>query len=192
MISIIKGSVFHKKKDTLVIDTQSGIGYAVRMSPLSISRYEVGSDVVLFTYLKVSENALELYGFQTEGDRSFFELLLSVKGIGPKSALNILSLGSLDHIQSAIARGDATYLSAVQGMGKKTAERLCVELKNKVVVAQDANTVQLSEGESVVLGEVVDGLVALGYSKEEAQGRIKDVVVQGKTTEQILKEVLTS
>lgn len=189
MISLLQGAVYAKQKDAITLLTRGGVGYHVRMSPLHVAECRIGDELTLCTFLKVSDSALDVYGFFSEEERSFFEVLLSVKGVGPKSALNILALGSIVHIQSAIARGDAQYLSTVQGMGKKTAERLCVELKNKVSVGEETQT--MSKEEAVVVGEVIDGLVALGYSKEEAKERVTRLSTKEKTTEQLLKESLS-
>ncbi len=191
MISVLHGTVHAKQKHAMTLMTAGGVGYQVRMSPLQVAACQVGDTLTLCTYLKVSDSAMDVYGFHTEDARAFFELLLTVKGVGPKSALNILSLGSISQIQSAIARGDATYLSAVQGMGKKTAERLCVELKNKVTVSNDSQQ-SMSAEESVVLGEVIDGLVALGYAKEEAKDKVQTMDVTGMSTEEALRKALQS
>lgn len=189
MISLLSGTIHSKTPDTLTLLTPGGVGYAVRVSPVFAAESAVGSECSLYTYLKVSDSALDLYGFTSVPDRTFFELLLTVKGVGPKSAMNILSLGSMHDIQDAIARGDAKYLSSVQGLGKKTAERLCVELKSKVQIttlkhaagnAQDGN----------VLADVVDALVGLGYTAEDAREAVKQLDTAEKTVEQLIREAL--
>lgn len=192
MISLLSGTVFEKNKDSLVVETSGGVGYEVMMTLLRLSQYHVGQSVQLYTYLKVSENALDLYGFENKNEKDFFELLMTVSGVGPKSAMNILSLGGVDEIQSAIARGDVKYLTAVQGMGKKTAERLVVELKNKILksgVSGGEGEVNSLETSSVV-SDVVEGLLALGYSRDEAKHMVETIDTTGKTPEQILKLAL--
>lgn len=189
MISYIRGTIFSKGKDHLVIETSGGVGYEVKMTILQTAKFSLMQTVGLYTYLKVSDSALDLYGFETKEEKDFFELLMTVSGIGPKSAMNILSLGNIIQIRSAIARGDITYLTAVQGLGKKTAERVVVELKSKLSGMTDSGSA-LSEGESTVLGEVIDGLMALGYTKEEAKIKIKDIEVSGKTIQEVLKLAL--
>ena len=183
MISFLTGKIIQKNKASVVVMTSGGIGYEVKVGSVECG---VGNEINLYTYLKVSETAMELYGFETLGEKTFFELLISVKGVGPKGALNILGLGSIDEIQNAIGRADAKYLTQVSGLGKRTAERLCVELKNKVGSSEGDVAGVMSDS----LGEVVEGLVTMGYSKEEARDVIKQIDSDGKTTEELLREAL--
>lgn len=187
MIAILRGKIFAKKKDSLVLETAGGVGYEVRLSESSLVRYMVTQEIFLHTYLKVTDSSHDLYGFETLEEKNFFELLMTVSGVGPKSAMNILSLGNMVEIQNAIAIGDVKYLTGVQGMGKKTAERLVVELKSKITSRSEKETV-LSGGDN--LGDVIDGLMVLGYSREEAKQMIEKIDIAGKTTEQILKLAL--
>lgn len=186
MISYLIGKVIDKQKDHLVLMTPGGVGYEVNMTPARIVTYKTGEQIELFTYLKVGENAMDLFGFATAEDREFFSLLMTVKGVGPKTALHILSLGSVEHIELAIGRGDVTYLTAVQGLGKKTAERVVVELKSKVKSKKSKE----DDGASTVMGEVIDGLVAMGYGRDEAKLVVVNLDATGKTTAQLLKEAL--
>lgn len=171
----------------LVVMTAGGVGYKIAASPSVASSALMGSDVTIETYLVVKEDALELYGFGTSAEKELFKNCLSVSGIGPKSALNILKLGSVEEITLAIARGDLTYLTKVSGVGKKTAERLVVELRGKAAKG-------LSEEELVkpagVLGDVVEALMTLGYSAEQAREVAKVLKPEGKTSEQLLREAL--
>lgn len=190
MIAHLTGTIIGHTKQSIIISTQSGVGYEVLVPVHQLAGYILDQHVSLFTYLKVSENAQELFGFQIMREREFFLLLMTVSGIGPKSALNILSLGSLDEIMDAIARGDVSYLTAVQGMGKKTAERLVVELKNKI-----SSTVSVTSGggqvEDGVLADVLEGLSAMGYSKEEARAMIQGIDAVDKDATAIIREVLS-
>lgn len=188
MIASINGKIVGTTKSGAIVETSSGLGYEVQVIPADKMTIAVGAAVRFFTYLKVSEQAQDLYGFSTSEAREFFCLLLTVNGVGPKTALNILSLGSLDNIQGAIARGDVKYLTAVQGMGKKTAERLVVELKSKILGSQKA--FEDSSASSGPLGEVVDGLVAMGYSQNEARDIVKTLDGEGKSSEALLREAL--
>jgi Holliday junction DNA helicase RuvA len=188
MIAAVQGTLIAKDTSTAFVQTSGGVGYAIFLAPQVIASMAVGSTVHLLTYLKVSENALELYGFLQPAEREFFVLLLSVSGIGPKTALNILSLGSIDVIQNAIARGDVKYLTAVQGMGKKTAERLVVELKSKIL--GNAKSMSESPVSSGVLGEVIEGLEAMGYSQQEAREAVQNLSSENKTSEVLLREAL--
>ncbi|MBU0661324.1 Holliday junction branch migration protein RuvA [Patescibacteria group bacterium] len=168
MISYIAGTIKQISQKHIVVLTNAGLGYEVFVTTGHASELRIGQVIELPTYLKVAETALELFGFRSEKEKYFFQLLLSVKGIGPKGALNILALGSIVDVQSAIGRGDIKYLTAVQGMGKKTAERLVVELKSKVD-AVDQTSIASEVGS---LGEVVEALVIMGYSKEDARDAI--------------------
>lgn len=189
MISLLKGIVAGKGKDYLVVETQGGVGYEVKMTLLRLSSFSLGQSITLHTYLKVSDSAMDLYGFENTSEKDFFELLMTVSGVGPKSAMNILALGNIGNIQSAIARGDITYLTSVQGLGKKTAERLVVELKSKIISSADEINAY-TEGESTILGEVIDGLMALGYNRDEAKQKVKGIEVGDMTTQQVLKLAL--
>lgn len=186
MVSIIFGRLTYKEKNVVTIMTNGGVGYEVTVAPLLVLSYAIGQEVTLQTHLKVSDSAQELFGFATTKEKEFFKILMTVSGVGPKTAMNILSLGSADAIQSAIARGDLAYLTGVAGLGKKTAERLVVELKGKVGM-QNAELRMQNDGG--VLGEVVDGLTALGYSAEEARGAVEGLPDKG-TTEELLRLAL--
>ncbi|MBU0596765.1 Holliday junction branch migration protein RuvA [Patescibacteria group bacterium] len=188
MISIIRGKIKEKKRTTVTVLTSGGVGYDVLLSPVFVAKLLLESEIEIITYMRVTDSAMDLYGFELSEEKDFFELLLSVSGVGPKGAMSVLAIGSLSDIKSAIGRGDSKYLSAVKGMGAKTAERLCVELKNKVANSKEQGTSNVSGG---VLSEVIDGLVALGYSKEEARGAVQGVEVEGRTTEDVLKVVLS-
>jgi Holliday junction DNA helicase RuvA len=155
------------------------------VSAASIKNWAVGSEVQILTYLAVREGALDLYGFINENEKNLFEKFLLVSGIGPKTAIHLLSLGSVTEISSAIGRGDLAYLTNVSGIGKKTAERILVELKNKI--ATGATGLEEFEG---ALGDVIEGLAALGYSMIEAREAVKNLEVKGKTSQQLLKEAL--
>ena len=188
MISFIKGKIIGKNKNIVILLLDSGIGYDVNLTPTHAMSLKVGDNLEVNTYLKVSENAMELYGFKSSEEKVFFILLLSVSGIGPKGAMNVLALGSIEQIQSAIARGDVAYLTQVQGMGKKTAERVVVELKTKM---KKVSNISIGDNVNVtVLSEVIDGLIAMGYSKDEAQIVTMKLETEGKSTEELLKIVL--
>lgn len=182
MISYLQGKIQDKRKSSITVLTASGVGYDVALTPLEAVQYSIGQEVSLHTYLKVSDSALDLYGFAKPEERAFFMLLMTVSGIGPKTAMNILSLGSIDQIQGAIGRGDVKYLTAVAGLGKKTAERLVVELKSKIINHKS----EISGGESDVMVEVMDALESMGYSREEAKQAIEKVDPTAKTVEQLL------
>lgn len=187
MIALLQGKVIGTYLNTVAILTNGGVAYEVRVAAPFFMTVREGQDIRLFTYLKVAENGMELFGFPTIEEKLFFELLITVNGVGPRTALNILSLGSLDDIKSAIARADVAYLTQVSGIGRKTAERIVVELKNKLTI----NNEQLTRGAiGEALGEVVEALVGLGYSRDEARDVVKELDAKGKTTEALLKVAL--
>lgn len=188
MIGFIAGTVLDKNHSAVLVETASGVGYEINLASTHLAMVQIGQTVRLFTYLKVSDSAQELSGFVDSEARDFFKLLLGVSGIGPKSALNILSLGSIEAIKQAIARNDVNYLTAVQGMGKKTAERLVVELKSKL--KGTTSVTEMPAGATDTLGEVVEGLIAMGYSAGEARTAVQSLSLVGKTTEQLLREAL--
>lgn len=188
MISYLTGTIYNKDNQSITILTNGGVGYEVKVPPTMYVDLNIDESIGLYTYLAVRENALELYGFKNLTERDLFLKFLNVSGIGPKSALHLLSLGTVDEISSAISRGDSAYLSKVSGVGKKTAERIVVDLKSKmgdfVSAKEDKN------GES--LGDVIDALVSLGYSKEEARLVVKSLDTKDKTSEQLVREALKS
>ncbi len=186
MISLLQGKVISNKNGQVLLLTTGGVGYAVFGSLSGLKKWKEGNEEIVLTYLVVRENAMELYGFVDEAERELFLRLIQVSGVGPKTALHILSLGTTDEISSAIARGDLNYLTKVSGIGKRIAERIIVELKDKILVSFDSDK---GTGDGV-LGDVVSGLVSLGYAVNEAREVIKKIDVKGKTTEQILKEAL--
>jgi len=190
MISLIAGTIKNKNKNSITILTSSGVGYEINVVTSFLAEVKVGEEVEIYTYLKVAETALELFGFRNLEEKNFFELLISIKGLGPRGALNILSIGSITEIQDAIGRGDVSYLTQVSGIGRRTAERLVVELKNKIGKSLKVN---FDDNEKVgdKLSDVVEALVAMGHTKEDAREIVKNLDVKDKTVEQLLKEALT-
>lgn len=189
MIGLVTGIVLEKNGSVLLLETNGGVAYEIAVTPACAVETTVGASMRLYTHLKVSDSSQELFGFGNTAERDFFKLLLTVSGIGPKSALNILGLGSIENIQAAIGRGDIAYLTGVQGMGKKTAERVVVELKTKLK-GVPSGVGELPAGAVDVLGDVVDGLVAMGYSNDEARQAAQTLSAVGKTSEQLLRQAL--
>ncbi len=184
MISIIKGFVLQNSGTEIIVMTSSGVGYNIFVSPARSDVWKVGAEAEILTCHIVREDSQELFGFGNETERELFNKLLSVSGIGPKSALRLMSLGTVEEIGAAINRGDLVYLTKVSGIGSKTAERIVVELRGKI-----GKNVEIIEGGDV-LGDVVEGLMALGYSASEARAVVKPLNSAGKTSEQLLKEAL--
>lgn len=188
MISYLVGKIVSKQSGSVTVLTSSGLGYKVNLAGSFSFELAEGQELELHTYLKVSETAMDLYGFKTLEEKQFFQVLISVKGVGPKGALNILNLGSIDEIKSAVSRGDVVYLTQVSGIGRRTAERMVVELKSKLKTKGSKPGEVSVVGD--VLGEVIDGLVALGYTKEEARSVAQGLDATGKTTEELLRMAL--
>ncbi len=188
MISLVKGKVINLEESEVTILTQSGVGYNIFVNPLTREKLVQGSEAEILTYLSVRENALELFGFLTTKEKELFLKFLDVSGIGPRSALHLLSLGTVEEITNAIGKGDVTYLTKVSGVGKKTAERIVVELKNKV--NQRIGHTLESDALEGSLGDVVDGLLSLGYSASEAREVVKKLDPTNKNSQQLLKEAL--
>lgn len=189
MISLIFGTIKNKNKGSVTILTSSGVGYEINIANSFFADLKIGEEVEVYTYLKVAETALELFGFRNVEEKNFFELLISVKGLGPRGALNILALGSLDEIRDAIGRGDVSYLTQVSGIGRRTAERLVVELKTKIGKSLKSTTTE-DEHVGDKLSDVVEALVAMGHSKDEAREIVKTLDTKDKTVEELLKLAL--
>lgn len=186
MISYLQGKIIHKKNQKITLLTVGGVGYEILVTPVFYVDLVLNTDASIFTYMVVRENAMELCGFSNLAEKDLFLKFLDVNGVGPKSALNIISLGSVEEISSAIARGDVNYLTKVSGIGKRTAERIVVELKNKV----DSLSTKLENINSENLGEAVDALVSLGYSKEEARETARSLESEGKSSEELIRQAL--
>ena len=171
MIARISGTVVDKGEKFAVIDV-GGIGYKLYCSNDTLGGLELDALASLYTHLIVREDALDLYGFVSAGDQGFFEMLISVSGIGPKSALGILNVASIESLQQAIGTGDTSYLTKVSGIGRKTAEKIVLELRDKM----RANvTMKENSGSLRAESDVVEALKALGYSQNEARDAIKEV-----------------
>jgi Holliday junction DNA helicase RuvA len=190
MISAITGKILSKSEHGIVVMTQGGVGYFLLISKKRISNLRTDSNVELLTYLSVRENAVDLFGFEKENEREMFLKFLEVSGVGPKTALHLLSLGEVEEISSAIARGDLEYLTKVSGIGKKTAERIIVELKGKILEYKNYSIQSGAGLDSSIIGDTVAGLIALGYSASDAREIVKKLDASGKTSEQLLKEAL--
>ena len=186
MISFISGKIINKENNKICVLTSSGVGYEISLPPFLFLELKNNQEVELNVYLAVRENALDLFGFKDLNQKDLFLKFLNVNGIGPKSALHLLSLGTVEEISGAIARGDVAYLTKVSGVGKKTAERIVVELKSKMGEWGKGN----GESESEQLGEVVDALTSLGYSKDEARQAVKGLSSEEKSSEKLLKQAL--
>jgi Holliday junction DNA helicase RuvA len=172
MIGYIEGKVAAVRDSYFIVQT-GGIGYKVAVLKESIARTAPGSEIRLWTHLAVREDALDLYGFAHEEELRFFELLLSVSGIGPKSALAVLDIASVETLRSAISTANAGYLTSVSGIGKKTAEKIVMELKDKMPKGS-AGSASALRGDQ----EALEAMRALGYSASEARDALRQIPVE--------------
>lgn len=189
MIAKIKGTLEHKVPGEVIIDV-GGVGYHV-LIPLSVFYRlpEVGAPVSLHIHTHLREDALQLFGFLEPEEKRVFLLLNSVAGIGPKLAVNILSGIPADELSRALKEGDQPRLVSIPGVGKKLAERMIVELRDKFQ-ALSAEAVARGDG-SALMRDAVSALVNLGYRQAEAEKSVRDIGRQGeKTLSEVLKEAL--
>ncbi len=171
MIAFIKGTIQNKGKGYVIIRA-GDVGYQVFVGPALFADLEIGSSAELYTHQYVREDALDLFGFRKISELEMFELLLTISGIGPKSALGVLSVAGVADIKESIARGDPHLLTKVSGIGKKTAERVILELREKV----GYGSVDLRSGGGTMSGgDEIDALVALGYSISDARDALRTV-----------------
>lgn len=171
MISYLEGTVLEKGPDHLVV-LVGGVGFEVRVPAGTLEKSPpVGENIKLFTYLHVRQDILQLYGFDTGRSRELFIKLTSVSGFGSAKALSVLSIFSPEGFEKVIQSGDADTLTVIPGVGKKSAQRLLLEMKDKIDLV-GADVPGLEEGERQVFQEAVEALVQLGYSRMEAHGAI--------------------
>jgi len=185
MISQLTGIITLKDPEFLILNV-NGVGYKIFVTPDTLSKTK-DEQAMFWTYLSVRENALDLYGFLTQNDMNFFALLLSVSGVGPKSALAFLALADADTLSTAISSNDINYLTKVSGIGKKSAQKIVLELKDKV---GSTNGKALPQEDT----DAVDALIAMGYSSQEARDAIKNTdnsIASAEKIKQALKNLDT-
>lgn len=195
MITYIKGELSEIYDNNIVVEA-CGIGYEIMVpSSLMGALPMTGSQVKIYTYQYVKEDALDLYGFMSRDDLTVFKLLITVNGIGPKGALNILSVITPDELRLAVLSDDVKRIQAAPGIGGKTAQKLIIELKDKLSLEDvltkgiDINAVQ--PGTSAPRDEAIEALVALGYSQSEAAGAVRNIdITDDMDGEYILKQAL--
>ncbi len=185
MIGSITGTIQAIIKHSVIVDV-GGVGYRALVPALYFDSLKIGEQILLYTHLQVREDAHILFGFKTLKELEFFELLLTVSDVGPKSALGVLSLGSIDDIEKAIAKQDLTFLTAVAGIGKKTAERIVVGLKDKLA----EKSLPYSPEQGGDTGEIFDALKQMGYTPNEIREVLKKMQGDSGTTEMKLKKAL--
>jgi len=169
MIAKIKGTIEYIEDNYAVVDV-AGVGYKIFASAYTLGKIAGETEVELFTHTHVREDIWALYGFATREELKMFELLISVSGVGPKAGLGILAIADPKTIRTAVLNEDASILTRVSGIGKKTAERVILELQNKVVDLPE------SERKDAIAGnDAMDALVVMGYSSSEAREALKNI-----------------
>lgn len=199
MIAFVRGTAVDMTENSVIVEA-GGIGYEIYMTGTDLSQIHMGEEVKIHTYFNVREDAMQLYGFRSKDDLQMFRLLLGVNGVGPKAAVGVLAGITADELRFAILSDDVKTLSKAPGIGKKTAQKLILELKDKMKL-EDAFELKLAhEQEKAVagLGEISDGrqeaveaLVALGYSSTDALRAVRKVTdVAPDDLEGLLKAAL--
>lgn len=186
MIAALEGVVSEKLPDMVVLDVR-GIGYGVYVTAEDHRRLVAGETTKVSIYEHVREQAHDLFGFLSRDTQNLFEQLLNVTGIGPRMALNMLSIGSVTDVKTAIAAGDVKFIQQAHGVGKRVAERVVVELKDKVGLSGvDLESTGLLQSDNALLkDEAVEGLVSLGYSPVDAAQALHDIDTKLPTAERI-------
>ncbi len=176
MIYSVRGKLTHIENNLAVVEC-AGVGYAVRTSAVTISRLPaMGEETTLYTYLHITENGIDLFGFADQGELNCFKMLLGVTRVGPRAALSVLSSVTAEQFALAVASGDAKTLSRAPGLGTKTAQRIILELKDKISKEQAAAGISMPEiplmSSNSNASEAINALVVLGYTQSEAAGVI--------------------
>jgi Holliday junction DNA helicase RuvA len=185
MISYLNGKIQLIHENWIILET-NGVGYRVNVGPHLLTKLHPEENTELYIYTQVREDILALYGFAKVEELDFFELLISVSGIGPKAALGIMSVAPLEKIRNSVINQDPTLLSSVSGIGKKTAEKVVIELRNKVGATGSLFTNQGDTSEDVYVA-----LMQLGFKPQEAQTAIAELPADCLTTENRLKYCLS-
>ncbi len=188
MIAYLQGQVKSKGEISVLLITAQGVGYEVFMTAVQLNSLQEGDEVGIFTTLVIKENAHELYGFISAEENAMFRLLNSISGVGPKSALAILNIASPLEIAQAVTSGDYSLLQKVSGVGRKTAERIVLELKNKVIAPAEGESKE-KESDSQENQEVLEALLRLGYKRKDVIGILENLDKK-LSVEEKLKQVL--
>lgn len=189
MIGFLTGKIISSKPTQIILDV-AGVGYLVNISINTFEKISDKDNVSLFIHTSVKEDSITLFGFFTQSEKEMFELLISISGIGPKLALGILSGIVVDDLKFAISNGNVSRLIAIPGIGRKTAERVVLELKNKVdAIKEDGMIKQMS-----IKDEAVSALATLGYQKQVAEKVVRDLLSQNAniSLEELIRKSLAS
>ena len=197
MISFVRGRLAEVAESSCVVET-AGLGMEINIPYTVLEELpHIGEEVILYTYFKIAEDAMSLYGFLSRRDEEMFERLISVSGIGPKAALAILSTLAPDDLRMAIAAGDAKAIAKAPGVGAKTAQRLILDLRDKIDIAEiigggtsGAAGASAAAAGSAPAREAVEALTALGYSASEAARAVREAASEDMTSEDVLRAAL--
>lgn len=190
MIATLRGTVSEKLSDIVILDVQ-GVGYGLFVPAEDYGRLTAGEPATLYVHEHIREQAHDLFGFLSRETQGLFEQLLEVNGVGPKMALNVLSIGTSTEVRQAIAGGDTKFIQRANGVGKRVAERLVVDLKDKVgLIGVDLASMGLLQSDTISLqDEAVEALVALGYTPADAAQALA-AIDTGLPTEDRIKQAL--
>lgn len=193
MINSIKGALSEISPANITI-TANGIGYEILISLSTFDKLpKIGSDCKILTYLHVREDILQLYGFLTHEEKDLFKLLLTVSGIGPKTALTILSGMTIENLKNAIASENTGLLNEIPGVGKKTAQRIIIELKERVGGVGIKLPKPILKEEELILNDAISALLNLGYKQMPAQGAVEKALAEAESKiklEDLIKRAL--
>jgi len=187
MIAYLRGTIINKTLNYVILETNN-VGYQIFGGDNFLNELKVGASIEIYLHHHVREEASDLYGFKSLADLELFELLLTVSGVGPKSALGVLNIATGDDVKEAIARGDASLLTKVSGIGSKTAARVVLELKNKVV--RSSSGIHPLSSSNNLGNDEIDALMTLGYSLSEARSALNMVLPEIKDSGERVKEAL--
>ena len=184
MIACLSGTVRRKDLNAIIVDV-SGVGYKVLVTTETALEAAPSSPIFLWTHLVVRETSLELFGFLDKETLDIFELLITISGIGPKTALGILNVATPSMLRQAVASEDITYLTRVSGIGKKNAEKIVLELKDKLKTTDADKSVNIRAE-----GDVLEALISLGYSERDTRDALKKVPKEVEGTSERVKAAL--
>lgn len=192
MIAHLRGQVVEKHDNSLIVDV-SGVGYEVAVPLGDYDTTVLESNIKLYTYHHVREQAEELFGFSSLAAKKLFEMLITVQGVGPKAGLSILSLGSSEQVRNAIANADSAYITKASGVGKKTAERVVVDLADKVgLPTQYGRSDEPIQVELDTSDEALEALMALGYTLADASKSLEGIDASLPTSQRVTEALRSS
>jgi len=186
MIASLRGKVILKDGLYIIVDV-NGVGYRVLVSEKVWSKIQIDSSIFLYIYSHIREDAFELFGFLEIGDIKLFENLISVNGVGPKTAMTVFSFSSREEIVNAVLKGDVAFFTRVPRLGKKNAQKIIIELKSKF---KDTNSLDLSNDESEANADVFEALRNFGFSHKEISDSLKNIDQSATTTDEKIKLAL--